>query len=127
MGGQPMSDEEFDRFMASQPDLRQMAPDELRRFLDELRPMPTTPEQEARLLAALPPADPDAPMVVVRSLRLPLELNQRLEDAAKTDGVSASAFIRRAVESALAGHDRTNLVNIEDVIRAVRSVPPAAA
>jgi predicted DNA-binding protein len=122
-----MSDEDFDRFMASQPDLRQMAPDELRRFLDELRPMPTTPEHEARLLAALPPADPDAPMVVVRSLRLPLELNQRLEDAAKTDGVSASAFIRRAVESALAGHDRTNLVNIEDVIRAVRSVPPAAA
>lgn len=121
-----MSDEEFDRFMASRPDLRQMAPDELRRFLDELRPMPTTPEQEARLLAALPPADPDAPMVVVRSLRLPLELNQRLEDAAKADGVSASAFIRRAVESALAGHDPTNLVNIEDVIRAVRSVPPAA-
>ena len=122
-----MSDEEFDRFLAGQPDPRHMAPDELRRFLDELRPMPTTPEQEARLLAALPPADPDAPMVVVRSLRLPLGLNQRLEDTARADGVSASAFIRRAVESALAGHDRTNLVNIEDVIRAVRSVPPAAA
>lgn len=85
-----------------------------------------TPEEEAALLACLPPADRTAPMTVVTSLRLPLELKQRVDAAARAEGMSPSTWLRRAAESVLAGRDRTNLVNIEDVIRAVRAVPPAA-
>jgi predicted DNA-binding protein len=65
-------------------------------------------------------------MNVVTSLRLPAELKKRLDAAAAADGVSPSTFIRRAVESALAGHDKKNLVNLDDVIRAIKSVPHAA-
>ncbi|MBT8226796.1 MAG: hypothetical protein KJO75_15055 [Dactylosporangium sp.] len=87
---------------------------------------PTTAGEETALLAALPPADPDAPMTVVTSLRLSTELKHRIDAAAQADVVSSSTWIRRAIESALAGRDPRSLVSIDDVIRAVRAVPPAA-
>jgi len=55
-----------------------------------------------------------------------VELKQRIDEAATDLGVSSSTFIRRAVEAALAGRDRTNLVNLDDVIRAIQGVPHAA-
>lgn len=86
----------------------------------------SSPEEEAALLASLPPAEPEAPMNVVTSLRLPVELKQRLDAAAQAEGVTPSTYIRRAIESALAGRDKANLVNLDDVIRAIKSVPHAA-
>jgi predicted DNA-binding protein len=71
-------------------------------------------------------AEPDAPMNVVTSLRLPADLKRRVDAAAADQGISPSTFIRRAIESALAGRDKGNLVNLDDVIRAIKSVPHAA-
>ncbi|HEU4426922.1 MAG TPA: ribbon-helix-helix protein, CopG family [Pilimelia sp.] len=108
--------------------LLDMSPDEVNDMIDNLTSEPvSTPEEEAALLATLPPPpEPNAPMTVVTSLRLPLDLKQRIDAAAEAEGMSASTFIRRAVESVLAGRDKTNLVNLDDVIRAIRSVPHAA-
>jgi predicted DNA-binding protein len=97
-------------------------------LLDQLSPVATTPGQEAELLATLPPpADPDATLNVVRSLRLPEDPNRRLEAAASAEGVATSVFIRRAIESAIAGRDRARLVSLDDVLRAIQSAPKAAA
>jgi predicted DNA-binding protein len=105
-----------------------MSANEVDDMIDNLTSDPvSTPEEEAALLATLPPSDDvNAPMTVVTSLRLPLELKQRIDAAAEAERMSASTFIRRAVESVLAGRDKTNLVNLDDVIRAIRSVPHAA-
>jgi predicted DNA-binding protein len=122
-----MSDAEFEAFLHPPTRVEDMTAEELGDFLERLEPVPTTPEQQAMLEASLPPADPDAPMNVVRSLRLPEELNRRLDEAAAAEHIPASTFIRRAIESALAGRIKENLVSVDDVIRAIRSVPPAAA
>jgi predicted DNA-binding protein len=105
-----------------------MSADEVGDMIDNLASEPvSTPEEEAALLATLPPpSDANAPMTVVTSLRLPLELKRRIDAAAEAEGMSASTFIRRAVESVLTGRDKTNLVNVDDVIRAIQSVPHAA-
>lgn len=118
MGTEPVSDLR----------LLDMSPDEVNDMIDNLTSEPvSTPEEEAALLATLPPPpEPNAPMTVVTSLRLPLDLKQRIDAAAAAEGMSASTFIRRAVESVLAGQDKTNLVNLDDVIRAIKSVPHAA-
>lgn len=122
-----MSDAEFRQLTHPPANVEDMAPEQVAEMLSRLRPVPTTPEQDAELLAMLPPPGvPEAPLNVVRSLRLPEELNRRIEDAAAAEGVPASTFIRRAVEAVLAGRDRENLVNLDDVIRAIRSVPHAA-
>lgn len=85
-----------------------------------------SPEDEETLRAQLPPGDSQAPVTVVTSLRLPLELKRRLDAAAEADGVTPSAYIRAALERVLASRSTTNLVNLDDVIRAVRSLPHAA-
>jgi predicted DNA-binding protein len=127
MGDEPMKGADV-RASLSRPDVRDMTVDQVNGLLDHLTPIPTTPAEQAELLAMLPlPGDPDAPMNVVRSLRLPEELNRRVDSAAEAEGVPASVFIRRAIESVLAGRVKANLVNVDDVIRAIRSVPPAAA
>jgi predicted DNA-binding protein len=108
--------------------LERMTVDQVIELMTNMVPAPVaTREEEEAILATLPTVDPDAPIQVVSSLRMSLDLKQRLDAAADAEGISTSAFIRRAVESALAGRHRTNLVNIEDVIRAIRAVPPAAA
>lgn len=112
----------------SRTDLHDMTAEQINGMLDELAPLSASPAQEADLLAMLPPpGDADAPLNVVRSLRLPADLNRRLEDAAGAAGVPTSVFIRRAIESALAGRVKANLVSLDDVIRAIQSVPKAAA
>lgn len=107
-------------------DLLDMTAEQANQLIDDLTPVPTTPEREAALLAGLPPADPAAPIMVVSSLRLPLDLKRRIDKAAEAEGMSASVFIRTAIESALSGRDKTKLVNVDDVIRAIGSVPRAA-
>ena len=117
MGNKPVSDLQ----------LLDMTPDQINDMIDNLTPEPAlSREQEAELLARLPSAPAPAGPTVVSSLRLPLELKQRIDEAATGLGVSSSTFIRRAVEAALAGQDRTNLVNLDDVIRAIQGVPHAA-
>lgn len=108
-------------------DLLSMTDDAARDLVDRAvaGPIPT-PGEQAELLAQLPTPDPDAPITVVTSLRLPYELKQRVDEAAEEEGISASAFIRQALERVLAGRDQSKLVNLDDVIRALRSVPHAA-
>lgn len=130
MGKQPMSDAEFAEFRAalSHPDPQDMGPEQISHLIDNLTVLPTTPQQQAELLALLPPPGvPEAPLNVVRSLRLPEDLNQRLEQAAEAEGVAVSVFIRHAIESALAGRDKSNLVSLDDVYRALGTLPKAAA
>lgn len=74
--------------------LLDMKADGVSEFIDSLWPEEVTPEEQEELLAELPPADPDAPIAVVTSLRLPYGLKQRVEEAAEADGISASSFIR---------------------------------
>jgi len=118
MGTEPVSDLR----------LLEMSADEVNDMIDNLTPEPVaTPQEEAALLAALPPVTESASLAsVVSSLRLPVDLKQRLDTAAQAEGVSASMYIRRAIEAALAGRDRSKLVNLDDVIQAIQSVPHAA-
>jgi predicted DNA-binding protein len=117
MGNEPVSDLQ----------LLDMTPDQINHMIDNLAPEPAlSREQETDLLARLPSVPTSVGPTVVSSLRLPLELKQRIDEAASELGVSSSTFIRRAVEAALAGRDRTNLVNLDDVIRAIQGVPHAA-
>jgi predicted transcriptional regulator len=107
--------------------LLDMNAEQVGELIDNLTSEPvSTPGEEAQLLASLPAGEPDAPMNVVTSLRLPADLKRRLDAAAAGEDISPSTFIRRAIESALAGRDKGNLVNLEDVIRAIKSVPHAA-
>jgi len=117
MGDEPVSDLH----------LMDMTFEQANALMDNLRfDPPGTRDEEAALHASLPPADPDAPMTVVMSLRLPVDLKKRIDAAAEAEGIPASTFIRQAIESILAGRDKTQLVNLDDVIRAIGSVPRAA-
>jgi hypothetical protein len=128
MGTHPLNDDDF-RAGYLRPDIPvgDMSEDELAALLARLERVPATPEQQRELEASLPSGDPDAPTSVVRSLRLPAELSRRLDAAAAAESVPASVFIRRAIESALAGRVRSNLVSLDDVYRALGSLPKAAA
>jgi predicted DNA-binding protein len=127
MGEQSMNGFDLQQW-AGQPDLRDMSAEQVGEFLDNLTPVPVTEAEREQLLALLPPApEPGTTLNVVRSLRLPEDLNHRLEDAAVAAGVPVSVFVRRAIESAIAGQESTNLISIDDAIRALRSLPKAAA
>ncbi len=70
-------------------------------FMDNLtfEPPPTQQHEEA-LLASLPPAGSE--VMVVRSLRLPIEVDEAVADAARAAGVPKTAWIRQAIETSLA-------------------------
>lgn len=91
----------------------------------EYEPRPTK-EEERELLASLPEGDPDDPIMVVQSVRLPVTLAQRIRAAADDEGMTVSEFIRNGLTSIMAGRDRSNLVSLDDVIRAVKALPHAA-
>src|SRR6266516_139216 len=72
MGDEPVSDLH----------LMDMTPEQANELIDNLTfERPGSRDEEAALLASLPPADPDAPMTVVVSLRLPLDLKKRIDSA----------------------------------------------
>ncbi|HYN97673.1 MAG TPA: hypothetical protein VES42_27865 [Pilimelia sp.] len=88
---------------------------------------PPTPQQEADLLAALPPEG--SPVMVVRSLRLPMDVDDAVAAAAQADGVTKTAWIRQAIEMALslqAADDqpisRTDALRALTLLRPVRRV-----
>lgn len=102
-------------------------PDDVTRFMDSVvHDPPLSAGGEREVLATLPKADPDEPIMVVHSVRLPVELAKRVREAAEDEGMTVSEFIRTGIASVMAGRDRSNLVNLDDVIRAVRSLPHAA-
>jgi predicted DNA-binding protein len=76
-------------------------PEDVAAFMDGLTFDPASaPPDEAALLGSLPP--PGAAVMVVRSLRLPLELDQAVAAAAKAAEVPKTTWIRQAIEMALA-------------------------
>ena len=76
-------------------------PEELAAFMDGLTfdPAPAA-QDEAVLIDSLPAAG--SGVMVVRSLRLPLELDEAVAAAAKAAEIPKTTWIRQAVEMALA-------------------------
>jgi predicted DNA-binding protein len=112
----------------SAPDLPR-TPDEAREVMDNLtfEPPAATEEEEDALLAALPA--PGAEVMVVRSLRLPIEVDEAVAAAAKEAGVPKSTWIRQAIETALAMQADDQPISRADALRALtllRSVHRAA-
>jgi predicted DNA-binding protein len=76
-------------------------PKDVAAFMEGLpfEPAPAA-QEEAALIDSLPPAGSD--VMVVRSLRLPLELDQAVAAAAKAAEIPKTTWIRQAIEMALA-------------------------
>jgi predicted DNA-binding protein len=94
-------------------------PDEARELMDNLtfEPVPT-PQEEAALLATLPP--PGSEVMVVRSLRLSMELDESVTSAANAAEVPKSTWIRQAIEMALAMQaDEDQPISRADALRAL--------
>jgi predicted DNA-binding protein len=68
----------------------------------------------------LPP--PGAPVMVVRSLRLPVELDARVKAAAEQRGVPTSTLIREWIEQELAALDHDEPISRADALRALAGV-----
>ncbi|GIE86970.1 hypothetical protein [Actinoplanes regularis] len=100
-------------------------PEELAAFMDELSFEPTaTPQEEAALLDSLPPAG--SAVMVVRSLRLPLELDQAVATAARSAEVPKTTWIRQAIEMALAVQAEDDQpISRAEALRALTLLRPA--
>ncbi len=98
--------------------------DEARELMDRLTfTTPATPEEEAVLLAQLPP--PGSEVMVVRSLRLPLELDEAVAAAAEHADGPKSTWIRQAIEMALAVQaDDDQPISRADALRALTLLRP---
>jgi predicted DNA-binding protein len=97
--------------------------DEVGKFMDNLvfEELPTA-EDEADTLASFPAG---SDVMVVRSVRLPLELDQAVADAAKVAGVHKSTWVRQAIETALATQsDQDEPISRADALRALTLLRP---
>jgi predicted DNA-binding protein len=101
------------------------APEDVVAFLDGLTFEPTAdPQDEAALLDSLPPTG--SPVMVVRSLRLPLELDQAVVVAAKAAGIPKTSWIRQAIEMALAVEAEDDQpISRAEALRALTLLRPA--
>jgi len=96
--------------------------------MDDLRfEPPPTQEEETTLLASLPPSGSD--VMVVRSLRLPIEVDEAVAAAARAAGIPKTAWIRQAIEITLALQaeedqpiSRTEALRALTLLRPVRRV-----
>jgi predicted DNA-binding protein len=70
----------------------------------------------------LPP--PGAPVMVVRSLRLPVELDQRVKGAAEQRGVPTSTLIREWIELELTALEHDEPISRADALRALAALRP---
>ncbi|HLL66304.1 MAG TPA: hypothetical protein VK453_11235 [Micromonosporaceae bacterium] len=85
---------------------------------------PAGPRQEEALLAALPA--PGSDVMVVRSLRLPIEVDQAVADAARVAGVAKTAWIRQAIETSLALQaEEDQPISRAEALRALTLLRPA--
>lgn len=101
------------------------SPEELAAFMGGLafEPAPTPPE-EAALLHSLPAAG--SAVMVVRSLRLPLELDEAVAAAAKAAEMPKTTWIRQAIEMALAVADEDDQpISRAEALRALTLLRPA--
>ena len=100
-------------------------PEELAAFMDGLtfEPAPSPPEEEA-LLASLPPAG--SAVMIVRSLRLPVELDEAVASAARAAEVPKTTWIRQAIEMALAVQAEDDQpISRAEALRALTLLRPA--
>lgn len=100
-------------------------PEEAQEYLANLafEPPPATSQEEEALLATLPPAG--STHMVVRSLRLPLETELAVEAAAKAAGIAKTAWIRQAIETALAMQaEEDQPISRADALRALTLLRP---
>jgi predicted DNA-binding protein len=73
--------------------------------------------------AELPPPATD-PVMVVRSLRLPVELDQRLKAAAAGRGIPMSTLVREWIELELTALEQDQPISRADALRALASLRP---
>jgi predicted DNA-binding protein len=103
-------------------------PDEARTLMDNLTfDRPLSAEEEQAVLASLPPRG--AEVMVVRSLRLPVDVDEAVAVAARDAGVPKSTWIRQAIEAALALQADDQPISRADALQALtllRSVHRAA-
>jgi hypothetical protein len=99
-------------------------PEEATEFMGELTfDHPPTPQEEADLLASLPPDGSD--IMVVRSLRLPMETDLAVVAAAKAAGVTKTAWIRQAIDMALSMQaEEDEPISRADALRALTMLRP---
>jgi hypothetical protein len=100
------------------------SPDEVTPFMAGLtfEPAPE-PAEERRLLESLPASG--AGVMVVRSLRLPAELDEAVAAAAKAADVPKTAWIRQAIETALAMQSEDDQpISRADALRALTLLRP---
>lgn len=67
--------------------------------------------------------DSTAPVMVSRSLRLPLDMEQRIKAAAAEHGVTTSALIRQWIELGLASAEADKPISLADALRALAALP----
>lgn len=85
---------------------------------------PVGPERVEALLDSLPPAG--SGVMVVRSLRLPVEVDEAVADAARAAGVPKTAWIRQAIETSLAlQSDEDQPISRAEALRALTLLRPA--
>jgi len=101
------------------------SPEEVTSFMEDLTfDPPPTPEQEDALLESLPSAGSD--VMVVRSLRLPIEIDEAVAAAALATGVPKTAWIRQAIEVALALQaEEDQPISRAEALRALTLLRPA--
>lgn len=85
-------------------------------FMDDLT---FSPER-----AELPPVPGPEESMVVRSLRLPLDLDRRLKAAAAARGVAMSTLVREWIELELTTLERDQPISRADALRALASLRP---
>ncbi|KUL26318.1 hypothetical protein [Actinoplanes awajinensis] len=85
---------------------------------------PATPQDEQALLDSLPPAG--STVMVVRSLRLPIELDEAVAAAARVAEVPKTTWIRQAIEMALAVQAEDDQpISRAEALRALTLLRPA--
>jgi len=90
-------------------------PEELGPFMDGLR-FSDEPVQ--------PPPRADDAVMVVRSLRLPLEMDKRLKAAAVARGVPMSTLVREWIELELTALEQDQPISRADALRALAALRP---
>lgn len=73
--------------------------------------------------AELPPP-PGGAVMVVRSLRLPLDLDRRLKAAAEARGASMSTLVREWIELELTALEHDQPISRADALRALAALRP---
>lgn len=108
--------------MSSEKDLPR-TPEQVQEFMDGLTfDAPPSPEREKELLASLP--EPGEGVMVVRSIRLPLELHERVKKAAQERGVATTALIREWIELEMSALEHDQPISRADALRALASLRP---